>query len=252
MNFWIEENERQQEFTGEEIATFKRYIEENDVYNDNAFEFFECTLDYFSSRYTRDQFECAAEYFHVNSDFWNSDEMAENLQLYEKSVEWRIKTVHPENSEYVIKEEKYLYLESLPEKFHNIITELNKLPAEMFSCVDLLFYIDKSFYQYLPQKNFVFTWEKDGKKMIERIHEQLSEDLSDRIIAFPIFVPIRKMLFIGEYGYREALIDYGRVISSIMHCVSDAKLIRRFENRAMNANFRLDGVEKNILNVVLC
>ena len=141
MDFWIQENEKQQDFTGEEIASFKRYIEENDVYNDNTFEFTERNLDYFSARYTRDDFTCYAELFHVNSDFWNSDEMDENIELYEKSVQWRNKTVHPEDSEYVIKEEKYLYLESFSEKFRNIVSSLNKHQAELFSCIGLLFFV---------------------------------------------------------------------------------------------------------------
>lgn len=252
MDFWIQENEKQQDFTGEEIASFKRYIEENDVYNDNTFEFTERNLDYFSARYTRDDFTCYAELFHVNSDFWNSDEMDENIELYEKSVQWRNKTVHPEDSEYVIKEEKYLYLESFSEKFRNIVSSLNKQQAELFSCIDLLFFVEGSFYQYLPQKNFVFMWGKNGKKIVDRISEWLSVDFEDKIVVIPIFVPIRKMLFFGEYGYREAMIDYGRVLSEITHSVSDAKIIRRFETRAMNEKFRLDSVEKSILSIISC
>lgn len=252
MDFWIQENGKQQDFTGEEIASFKRYIEENDVYNDNTFEFTERNLDYFSARYTRDDFTCYAELFHGNSDFWNSDEMDENIELYEKSVQWRNKTVHPEDSEYVIKEEKYLYLESFSEKFRNIVSLLNKQQAELFSCVDLLFFVEGSFYQYLPQKNFVFMWKKNGKKMVDRISEWLSVDFEDKIVVIPIFVPIRKMLFFGEYGYREAMIDYGRILSEITHSVSDAKIIRRFETRAMNEKFRLDSVEKSILSIISC
>ena len=91
MDFWIQENEKQQDFTGEEIASFKRYIEENDVYNDNTFEFTERNLDYFSARYTRDDFTCYAELFHVNSDFWNSDEMDENIELYESQCDLELK-----------------------------------------------------------------------------------------------------------------------------------------------------------------
>lgn len=252
MNIWIDENEKRQDFSGEEIATFKRYIEENDVYNDNSFEFFEGNLDYYASRYTRDEFICYAENFHANSDFWFSDEMKENLRLYEKSAQWRNKTVHPEDSEYVIKEEKYLFLESFSEKFCSIIAKLNSQPAEMFSCIDLMFYVDGGVYQYLPQKNFVFTWEKNGQRLIDQISAQFSEELSKKIVAFPIFVPVRKMLFLGEYGYREAMIDYGRVLAEIMHCVPDSKLIRRFENRVLNVKFHLDGVEKSIFNIVSC
>lgn len=252
MEFWMNESEKNQDFTGEEIATFKRYIEENDVYNDNTFEFFEKNLDYFASRYTRDEFNCIAEQFHANSDFWYSDEMTENLPLYEKSVSWRNKTVHPEDSEYVIKEEKYLFLESFSEQFHSIVTALNELPVETFSCIDLLFYVDGGIYQYLPNKNFVFTWEKNGKNLINRVSEQLAEDLSGQIVALPIFVPIRKMLFFGEYGYREAMIDYGRALSEIMHCAPSSKLWRRFENYSMNQMFHLDGVEKSIVNIISC
>lgn len=252
MDFLMGENKRMQDFTGEEIAIFKRYIEENDVYNDNAFEFFEKNLDYFASRHTRDEFDCIAERFHANSDFWYSDEMVENLSLYEQSVSWRNKTVHPENSEYVIKEEKYLFFESFPERFVSIVTALNELPMEVFSCIDLLLYVEGGIYQYLPHKNFVFTWEKNGKKLIKRMSEQFAEDLSSQIVAIPIFVPVRKMLFLGEYGYREAMIDYGRVLSEIMHCAPASKLWRRFENRSVNQKFRVDGIEKSIMNIISC
>ena len=118
--------------------------------------------------------------------------------------------------------------------------------------MDLLFYADGSIYQYLPQKNFVFTWEKNGKKLIDRISAQLNEKLEDKIVAFPIYVPIRKMLFLGEYGYREAMLDYGRVLAEIMHCAPEATLIRRFETRPMNQQFRLDGIEKSIFSIVSC
>lgn len=252
MDFWMDESEKKQDFSGEEIATFKRYIEENDVYNDNSFEFFEKNLDYFASRYMRAEFDCMAERFHANSDFWDSDEMTENILLYEKSVQWRNKTVHPRDSEYVIKEEKYLFLESFSEKFREIIMFLNELPVEMFSCIDLLFYVNGGIYQYLPHKNFVFTWEKNGEKMIKHVSELLSEDLSECIVAIPIFVPIRKILFLGEFGYREAIIDYGRVLSEIMHCLPQAELFHRFENRSMNQKFRLDGIEKSILSIISC
>lgn len=252
MDFLMGESKRGQDFTGEETAIFKRYIEENNVYNNNAFEFFERNLDYFAFRYTRDDFDCMAERFHANSDFWYSDEMVENLLLYDQSVSWRNKTVHPEDSECVIKEEKYLFLESFSERFRLIVTTLNELPMEMFSCIDLLLYVDGSIYQYLPHKNFVFTWEKNGKKLIERISEQFAENLSDRVVAIPIFVPIRKMLFLGEYGYREAIIDYGRVISEIMHCAPAPTLWRRFENSSVNQQFRVDGIEKSIMNIISC
>ena len=46
--------------------------------------------------------------------------------------------------------------------------------------------------------------------------------------------------------------DYGRVLSEITHSVSDAKIIRRFETRAMNEKFRLDSVEKSILSIISC
>lgn len=252
MEFLLNKDEENQNFFGEDIAIFKRYIEENDVYNDNSFEFFEKNLDYFSSRYTRNQYECMAENFHANSDFWSSEEMIRNIPLYESSVRWRNATVHPENSEYVIKEEKYLFLDSLSDKFCRIVTALNELPEELFSCVDLLFYVEGSIYQYLPRKNFVFTWEKNGIGLIEFMSEQLLEELSDRIVAIPIFAPIRKMLFLGEYGYREAMIDYGRVLSEISYSAPKFKLFRRFENRVMNQKFRLDGIEKSILTIISC
>ena len=163
MDFWIQENEKQQDFTGEEIASFKRYIEENDVYNDNTFEFTERNLDYFSARYTRDDFTCYAELFHVNSDFWNSDEMDENIELYEKSVQWRNKTVHPEDSEYVIKEEKYLYLESFSEKFRNIVSSLNKQQANFSHVLIYCFLLREVSISTCHRKIFVYVGKKREK-----------------------------------------------------------------------------------------
>ncbi|WP_073997517.1 hypothetical protein [Anaerococcus urinomassiliensis] len=248
----IQENKQYEDFTGEQIATFKRYIEENDVYNDNVFELFEKNLDYYASRYTRDEFVSYAELFHANSDFWNSDEMQENISLYEISVDWRNKTVHPQDSEYVIKEEKYVFIDSFTNKIKTILENFNKEDLELFSSVDLIFYVDGSLYQYLPQKNFVFTWEKNGKKLIDDISKILSENLTDKIVMIPIFVPIRKMLFFAEYGYRESLIDYGRILSLIEHSSDDAKIIRRFESRYINEKFRIDSVEKSILSIITC
>ena len=121
---------------------------------------------------------------------------------------------------------------------------------ELFSCIDLLIYVNEGIYQYLPHKNFVFTWKKNGKKLIESISKQFSEDLIECVVVIPIFVPIRKMMFLGEYGYREAMIDYGCVISEIMHCSSEVKVLRRFENRFMNQKFHLDGVEKSIFSII--
>ena len=145
MNFWMDESDRKQDFSGEEIAIFKRYIEENDVYDDNTFEFFEKNLDYFASRYTRAEFDCMAERFHANSDFWISDEMTENISLYEKSVQWCNETVHPKDSEYVIKEEKYLFLESSSEKFRCVQKPLptsRRLLHLFVSCNCFIFKVD--------------------------------------------------------------------------------------------------------------
>lgn len=208
-------SERQQKFSDEDIAIFKRYVEENNVYTENSFEFFEKNLDYFASRYTNDKFDCKAEQFHVNSNFWDSDEMSENVSLFEKFVIWRNDTVHPEKSEYVVKEEKYLPIESVPENIANIVRFLNRESLELYSCIDLLFYANGTIYQYLPHKNFLFTWNKNGKNIISRVSKILSQDLTESFVIIPIFVPIRKMLFFGEYGYREALIDYGCVLAKI-------------------------------------
>ncbi|MBM0046639.1 hypothetical protein JNO63_05990 [Anaerococcus sp. mt242] len=248
----LNENEQYDDFSGEQIASFKRYIEENDVFNDNVFEVFEKNLDYYASRYTRDEFVSYAELFHANSDFWNSDEMDENINLYEVSVDWRNKTVHPHDSEYVIKEEKYVFIDSFSDKIKKILNNLNKKDIELYSSVDLIFYVDGSLYQYLPKKNFVFTWEKNGKNLIDKISKILSMDLTDKIVIIPIFIPIRKMLFLGEYGYRESLIDYGRILSLVEHSTDDSKIIRRFESRYINEKFRIDSVEKSIISIITC
>lgn len=156
-NMFEEEN---QDFTGEEITIFKRYIEENNVYTENNFEYMEENLSYYSSRYTSTNYYSPFEMFQVNSNFIFSDERKKNIELYDKSVEWYSKTVHPEDSEYVVKEEKHIYTEQLDDILKNLIKNLNEYSKDDYQCIDLLIYYKGNIYKYLAQKNFVFTWKK--------------------------------------------------------------------------------------------
>ena len=132
--------DKNQDFTGEEITTFKRYIEENNVYTENNFEYLEENLSYYSSRYTSENYNSPFELFQVNSNFVCSDEAKKNIKLYNASVEWYSKTVHPEDSEYVVKEEKYIYTEQLDDILKDLIEELNQYPKKDYQCMDLLIY----------------------------------------------------------------------------------------------------------------
>lgn len=256
------ENEKQ-DFTGEEITIFKRYIEENNVYTDSNFEYLEENLSYYSSRYTRENFISPFELFQVNSNYLDSDEMKKNVGLYYRSVEWSSKTVHPEDSEYVIKEEKYIYTEQLDEALRNLICELNKYPKSDYHCIDLLICYKENIYKYLSQKNFVFTWRKNCGDLIRSILKETyfqdgtdidKETYDNSLIVLPIFVPIRQALFLGEYGYRNAIVNYGRIIERIDNFEKDKfkhKNIERFDNIKLNNLIGIDGVEKSIYNVLI-
>lgn len=256
-------NETESEFTGEEITTYKRYIEENNVYTENNFEFIESNLSYYSSRYTSEHYSSPSEMLHCNSNFLESDEMKQNIHLYLKSIEWFSKTVHPEDSEYVIKKEKYIYTQELGGIYKEIIDFLNNYSMADYQCIDLLFYSQGVIYKYLPYKNFVIKWRNDCETLendlidnnfYQTLHEYDKEELKDSLIIIPIFIPIRKVMFLGEYGYRSALITYGQVIERIISFLKDTGNVihlEMFDHFSVNNLLGLDGVEKSICNLII-
>ncbi|MFZ5354004.1 MAG: hypothetical protein ACOZCL_14965 [Bacillota bacterium] len=251
-------------FTGEEIAIFKRYIEENNAYPENSFEFLEENLNYYSSRHTSSSYFSPAEYFHANSNFASTDELEKNMALYERSIEWFSSNVHPEDSEYVIKKEKYMYMDDLPQPITDLISYLNRYDIKDFHTLDLLVYCSGNIYQYLPRKNFMFKWKKDVPHIFTNLvdnnfYSMKSSDhraeLDDKhIVLFPIFIPIRKMLFLGEYGYRMGMIEYGRALEKIrafLEGVSHSYTeISSFNNADVNELLGLDGIERSIFNII--
>lgn len=254
-----------QEFTGEELAIFKRYIEENVAVSENNFEFLEDNLGFYSSRYTNEHYFSPAEYFQANSNFHGNDEFKKNLELYNRSIEWYSSTVHPEDSEYVLKEEKYMYLEEFSGVSVDFINYLNTFPKSEFHVFDILLFIDGDFYQYLPQKNFLFKWKKNAFRVVNELRnanyfsmKQEHEDLildSNPIVILPIFAPIRKMLFLGEYGYRSGMIEYGRFIEKAKTFLHSRQVkhecLEFFENHKVNDVLGLDGIERSVFSIIL-
>ncbi|MBO0481265.1 hypothetical protein [Candidatus Enterococcus courvalinii] len=249
-------------FTGEEITNFKKYIEENSIRSDNSFEFFEENLTYFSLRHTSPNFYSPSRFFHTNSNFIISDEMEKNLKLYKKSIEWAKETIHPEDSEYVIKQEKYRFINELSVEIEGLIEHLNTFALEDYQCIDILIYKGDAIYQYLPGKNFIFTWRKNCREKIELLYEnqffQNEESFdkisNDEMIIVPIFIPVRECLFLGEFGYRDALITYGQLIERMYSYLKKSKnvvLLRYFDNLEVHKIFNIDGIDKSILNLLV-
>lgn len=261
----IFDEEKDDTFSGEEIATFKRYIEENVAYSENNFEFLEGNLAYYASRHTSEHYFSPAEYFHVNSNLTKTDEMQKNIDLYNKMIEWHSSTVHPQDSEYVLKKEKYVDLEDFSIKIKNFIQYLNGFEKWEFFIVDLLIYKDGEMYQYLPQKDFLFKWKNHSNHILEKIQQHkyfsfqdVNQELMDEknpILLIPIFIPIRKMLFLGEYGYKSGLIQYGTILNKINQYFSSTdqkyEQIDLLETTKINEIFRLDGVERSILSIFI-
>lgn len=248
-------------FSGEEIAIFKRYIEENNVYTENNFDFFEDNLNYYSVRHTSPHFFSPSRLFHINSNFISSDEMDINLKNYEKSIEWTKETIHPEDSEYVIKQEKYRFLDEINEDVRVLAEHLNNFSLNDYHCLDILIYSDGNIYKYLPSKNFTFTWRKNCSETIDRVMEleffkNGFKDFKGEISTFiiPIFSPIRECLFLGEFGYRDAIITYGQVlerISQFLNSKADkVKVFRNFDNDAVQKIFNIDGIDRSIMNII--
>lgn len=255
-------DEKQEQFTGEEIAVFKRYIEENVVYTDNNFELLEENLTYYSSRYTSEHYFSPAEFFHVNSNMTKTDEIEKNLNLYLQAIKWHSLTVHPQDSEYVLKKEKYTNLDDFPERIVKFVQYLNCLDEKDFFILDLYIYMDGEIYQYLPKKDFLFKWKRKAKRTVEKMiehhyysfhHEHKLLKEGQPILFLPVFVPIRKMLFLGEYGYRSGLIEYGKVIGYISNYCSLQEQpfiqVQFFDMHQMNQLLRLDGVERSIQTI---
>lgn len=260
----VDLDEKEQEFTGEEVAIFKRYIEENIVHTDNNFEFLEENLTYYSYRYTSEHYFSPAELLHVNSNMLKTEEMVKNIDLYYKAIKWHSSTVHPQDSEYVLKKEKYTDIKDFPPIIVDLIHFLNELDMNDFFILDLYIYINGEIYTYLPKKNFLFKWKGKADIKIERLineqyfsffhsHELLTE--TDPIVLLPVFIPIRKMLFLGEYGYKSGLIQYGKVIGHIsnffLNNEKQFKQIEYFDSKKMSELFRLDGIERSVQTVFI-
>ncbi|WP_100332614.1 hypothetical protein [Bacillus xiapuensis] len=252
--------EKEENFSGEEVAVFKRYIEENVAYSENIFEFLEENLSYYSARYTSEHYFSPAEYFHVNSQPVHSDEFLKNIDLYGKAIEWHSSTVHPQDSEYVTRKEKYVDLEDFPLTVRQLIGHLNGYHKQGCFLIDLLVLISEEIYQYLPQKDFLFKW-KNASHIAEKLRQhhyfsfspppkEILED-EEAILLLPIFVPIRKMLFLGACGYKSGLIQYEKIAERIScHFKATGRpfeQIEYFDTHKMNDILHLDGVERSIM-----
>ncbi|PMC35471.1 hypothetical protein CJ195_18865 [Bacillus sp. UMB0899] len=256
--------EKEEKFTGEEVAVFKRYIEENVAYSENIFEFLEENLSYYSARYTSEHYFSPSEYFHVNSNPVSSDEFLKNMDLYEKSIEWHSSTVHPQDSEYVMRKEKYVDLGDFPLTIKELIAHLNEYSKQGYFMIDLLILVHNEIYQYLPQKDFLFKW-KNTSQIKEKLKQHqyfsfrsLSKEIvedENSIILLPIFTPIRKMLFLGEYGYKNGLIQYGRILERISQHLEKTgqpfEHIEYLDTSKVNEILHLDGVERSIMEVFI-
>lgn len=250
------------DFSGEEITTFKRYIEENNVYTENSFEFFEGNLNYYSVRHTSSHFFSPSRLFHVNSNYIESLEMSENLSDYNSSIKWTKKTIHPEDSQHVIKQEKYVFLDELNDEIGLLISFLNTFPVADYHCVDILIYSEEKLYKYLPEKNFVFTWRKNCSQILTDLSkcnfgqsEQALKDKTIESLIVPIFTPIRECLFLGDFGYRDAIITYGQIIERLIQYLNKGMntiLLRRFDNFEVQKIFNVDGVDRSIMDMILC
>lgn len=253
------------QFSNDELSTFKRYLEENIASSDNNFEYLENNLSYYSARHTSESYFSPAEYYQANANCVKSDELIANVKLYKKAIEWHSTSVHPADSEYVIKKEKYVYVSELVKPLKLLVEYLNEFPKEDFFTVDLLIYKAGEIFQYLPQKDFLFKRKETKLRLdvITNVSEEIEQDeprtkdldFSRSAAIFPIFVPIRKMLFFGEFGYRSALIEYGRVIERLRAYFRSKNIPLRdvliFENYKVNEMLGLDGIERSIQNVLL-
>lgn len=251
------------DFSGEEITIFKRYIEENNVNTENCFEYFEDNLNYYSTRQTSPNFFSPSQLFQVNSNFKWSNEMQENINYYNASVRWAQKTIYPEDSKYVIKQEKYKYINEIADNIREFFKYLNNFTVQDYHCLDILYYSNGVIYKFLSGKNFVFTWRKNCSQLLATMQgnnfyqcemDFTKETINELII--PIFVPVRETLFLGEFGYRDAIISYGQIIERILHYLNKGKnnsftLIRKFDNYEIHKLFNVDGVNKNIMDIIV-
>ncbi|MGJ8730775.1 hypothetical protein ACRW9N_09935 [Listeria aquatica] len=242
-------------FTSYEEAIFKAYLEENTVKSENNFEFSESNLSYYSSRYTSEEYFSPYEFAHVNGFYHQSSEFSKNKKLLEKAKKWHIETVHPTKSEYVSEGDKYVPYIHAPKQIKSICEQLLKAPSLDFYSTELLLVHKDKIYQYLPQKEFLFKWKDnigDRKQVFEQEQGFLFEEAKlelerDSVILFPIFIPIREILFLGEAGYREALLKHGAILHYLEYQLSEEKL-EYFSTKKLNDWLQIDGVERSVMN----
>lgn len=247
------ENEYEEvEFTGEELTIFKRYLEENDIDSPNIFRNVEENLNYYSKRLTSDEYFSPSELFWSNSNFMPSNEMMKNINFYKKSIQWRLQTVHPKDTESVKKEEKYKFRSSLPKKVQEILKWLDERTSlELINCLDLYIFFNNQVIQYLPKKAFVFNYEEDAKKVGILLKQSLNCQNNNAIIIVPVFIPIREVTFLGEFGFKDALINYGKFLNAIStHAASKIEVNEKINSNFLNDTFNLDGIEKSISHLI--
>lgn len=250
----VESEEIKERFTSYEEDIFKAYLEENIVKSENIFEFNESNLSYYSGRYTSDNFFSPFEFAHVNSVYHLSLELKDNIELLKRAKKWLLETVHPKNSEFIKEGDKYLLYENSPKKIKGICLKLSKNKFLDFYSTELLLMHKDKIYQYLPQKNFIFKWKdnlSERRKIFERElgftweGENIKVD-EDSVIIIPIFIPIREMLFVGERGYKTAILEH----SVILHQLKEDLVVQEinfFSNKKINEWIQIDGVERSIL-----
>jgi hypothetical protein len=253
------------QFSADELSVFKRYLEEDIVTPLGALDALEENLSYYASRHTSGAYFSPAESYHANASYVHSDEASRNLVLYRRAVEWHGASVHPSDSEYVVKREKYVYTDDVPELLGGLVERLNEFPEADFFVVDLLIQVGGEMFQYLPQKNFLFRRtgrtvraehfrDHDDAEGWDRFEAGLAAP-SDLGAVMPVFTPIRRMLFAGEVGYRLGLQEYGRIaerVRAYLESRVDGLMdVQLFETARANAALGLDGIERSVLGAFL-
>lgn len=243
-----------EEFTRYEEAIFKAYLEENNIKSENLFHFKETNLEYYSSRYTSEWYSSPYEYAHVNGTVTDSIEFHENLKLLNSAKKWMQQTIHPEKSEYITEGDKYIHLSQAPIKVEEFISKLKeKINGYLYS-TDILIMYENKIFQFLQNKEFLFKWRDNIDERRNIFYREGGFQFSNidlkfddaSMFIFPIFVPIREMIFLGEYGYKNALIDHGAILQLITNA-SGAKSVKYFKSRKLHDWIQMDGVERSII-----
>jgi len=217
----------------------------------------------YQTRLTREG-QFVSELYHENSklnEFKKENIVNDNVVIKEV-IDWCLLTACNIEESVINKVEGrdvFKKLDDFSPPIRDVIRELGSdeglLP--LFYSIGMLVLNNEAIYRFLPRKDYLMREksisDEEKKELLGGINYSSYPTYEDGFI-FLVGIPWRKMVFYGQRGYREMLLDAGCLLQVMQHIGRTKKIATRqytlFYDSKINNLLNLDGVETYVLGIV--